>query len=43
VEQVLIEHYGRLNKINSISPDNPIYKGAIDLGNAILDHLGFQK
>jgi len=51
VEQVLIEHYGRLNKqtgtllnkINSISPENPIYKGAAKAGKEILDFLGYQR
>jgi RHS repeat-associated protein len=44
VEQVLIEHYGLpnlLNKINSISPDNPIYPEAIQRGYEILKTIGF--
>jgi RHS repeat-associated protein len=44
VEQVLIEHYGLpsiLNKINSISPNNPIYSEAIQRGYEILRSIGF--
>jgi len=47
VEQVLIERHGLsgnggtlTNKINSISPRNPIYPGAIRRGTDILDALG---
>jgi hypothetical protein len=44
VEQVLIEHYGfnnLLNKINSISPLNPIYQIAIIEGQIILETIGY--
>lgn len=48
VEQVLIENYGLgrnggqlLNKINSISPSNDIYEGAIDRGASLLRTLGY--
>ena len=47
VEQVLIERYGLpktggtlLNVINSISPNNPIYNGAIQRGREILGQIG---
>lgn len=42
VEQVLIEQQGLpnlLNKINSISPNNPVYPVAIQKGNDILNQL----
>jgi hypothetical protein len=47
VEQVLIEEYGGsgggqlINKINSISPNNPIYQQSIQRGCAILASVGY--
>jgi len=48
VEQTLIEFYGLgknggslLNRINSISPNNPIYAEALQTGAAILKNAGF--
>lgn len=46
VEQVLIEHNGGpggqlLNKINSISPNNPLYGSSIRRGCAILSAVGY--
>ncbi len=46
VEQALIESYGLANlynKINSISPNNPIYYNAIMRGTEILTKIGFFK
>lgn len=43
VEQVLIEKFGLenlINKINSISPNNPIYEEAIKIGKQILNSKG---
>ena len=49
VEQVLIENYGLgknggslLNKINSISPVNPIYPQAMGRGAEILQTIQFR-
>ena len=48
VEQVLIETHGLgrdggtlLNKINSISPNNPIYQQSIQRGNDLLRQAGY--
>jgi RHS repeat-associated protein len=49
VEQVLIEHFGRvkdgtgtlLNKINSIASKNPLYKEAQQYGKQALHEIGF--
>lgn len=44
VEQALIERYGLSNlenKINSISTSNPIYNGAVNFGNNLLNKIGF--
>ncbi|AHK47396.1 YD repeat containing protein (plasmid) [Ensifer adhaerens OV14] len=48
VEQTLIEHFGKvkdggslLNKINSISPSNPIYNGALRRGAELLRNAGY--
>jgi filamentous hemagglutinin len=47
VEQVLIEFHGLagngtlLNKINSISPNNPIYNAAVARGTALLRDIGY--
>jgi hypothetical protein len=47
-EQVLIENFGLaknggrlLNKINSISPSNPIYNGAKEFGLQLLQSIGY--
>ncbi len=43
VEQVLIENSGLgnlLNKINSISPQNPIYNESVTKGSDILNRVG---
>ncbi|MDI7278174.1 MAG: GIY-YIG nuclease family protein, partial [Anaerolineae bacterium] len=45
VEQALIEHYGLsnlLNKINSISPRNPMYGTMLQRGNQILRLIRFR-
>lgn len=45
VEQVLIEHYGLdnlMNKINSISPNNPNYDALKQHGLEILNDIGYK-